>query len=154
MPVAAAVQPHSVRLSTWGQDQVDAAKLGKGSFRSDSLWIPALGFGKGGGLTVQHGPCSTSGIKAVGFVMKVAQLPIWTHDVQHSMPLGQKIPGPSGAIGTGAFDARGFGVPQPGGPCIKTMILTKGSRNRHSIQTGTRHVDWDHDMVRRVHLSQ
>jgi len=64
----------------------------------DHLWVPALGFGQAGGLTVQHGSRGTSGIKAAGFFMKVAQLPIWMHDVQHSMALGRKIPDQSGAM--------------------------------------------------------
>ena len=63
--------------------------------------------------------------------MKIAQLPIWTHHVQHGVALGLQISRQARTVGAGAFDAKGFDTAKSGRSFLQAAIPVTRGRNCH-----------------------
>ena len=79
--------------------------------------------------------------------MKIAQLPIWTHDVEDGVTLGQKIPGQTGAVKAGALDAKGFNTSQFCRPRYQVATPVTRGRICPGTQEGTLDVDRDGNVI-------
>lgn len=85
--------------------------------------------------------------------MKISQLPIWAHDVQHGVALGLQISRQARAVGAGAFDAKGFDTAQSGRPCLKASISVTGGRDSHGTLAGALCVDNNGNMIGFVRIN-
>ena len=79
--------------------------------------------------------------------MKIAQLAIGAHDVQHRVALDQQVARQGRTIGACALDAKGFDPAELGRPYLQVTIPLAVRRDRHDTQTGTLSIDRNSNMV-------